>query len=106
MMVFHAFGERRSDGQMKFPAALLMITCTDHMTTTEMLHVARVFACLCCRFYVRQSGERLHLIHTSGHGLRVSDVTLQRVDLQTETRALNAGSAPSEIALLPTLFPV
>lgn len=35
--------------------------------------------------YIRQAGERLHLVHTPGDSLRISDVTLERVHLQTET---------------------
>lgn len=98
-MLFQAFGERRSDGQMKFPAALLIITCTNRKEgdVTCRRRVCAFFFCLFVCFYIRQAGELLHLVHASGDSLRISDITLERVDLHTETWEVGSGSSSSHL---------
>lgn len=41
-----------------------------------------VCVCVCC--YIRESRQSFHLVNTTRNGLRISDVTLNGMDLRTE----------------------
>lgn len=81
MMLFQAFGDRRSDGHTKFPAALLMITCTNQ-DTRRCDVILRQGKWEGLVTHIRKSRQTLDLVDAARNGLRVSDVTLDGVDLE------------------------